>query len=272
MKTLFLAWQDPLTRKWFPIGRLTYDGRLYHFIYLQGAIEAHKDANFQPIISFPDFDQSYGSLELFPLFNNRLLRSSRPDYPAFIQWLNLPQDSLDPIAILSRTGGRRETDTFEVFPCPELDEQKKYRIHFFAHGLRHLPPEAQQHLYQLRPGERLNLMHDAQNPYDSRALLLRTDDLHLVGYCPRYLVPDFFELVTNTPQQVTVAIERINPPPTPLQFRVLFSLTAEWSDGFQPFSSVAYVPLAKSQDKEIASPNAHKTAPPKENQLMDQVV
>jgi hypothetical protein len=246
-KKLFLAWQDPSTRAWFPVGKLTYDGKLYHFTYLQGAIAASQEAKFQPLLSFPKFDQAYGSLDLFPLFNNRLLRPSRPDYPEFIQWLNLPQDSLDPIAILSRTGGRRETDTFEVFPCPELDDQKNYRIHFFAHGLRHLPAEAQQHLYQLRAGEKLSLMHDAQNPYDSRALLLRTEDLHLAGYCPRYLVPDFFELVTNTPNYVTAAIERINPPPTPVQFRVLCSLTAKWVDGFEPFSSVAYTPLAELQ-------------------------
>jgi hypothetical protein len=245
MKTLFLAWQDPYSRAWFPIGKLTYDGRLYHFVYLQGAIDAREKANFQPIISFPQFDRYYGSLELFPLFNNRLLRSSRPDYPAFIQWLNLPQDALDPIAILSRTGGRRETDTFEVFPCPELDDNGNYRIHFFAHGLRHLPLAAQQHLYQIRSGEALSLMHDAQNEYDSRALLLRTASLHLVGYCPRYLGPDFFELVINTPSQVNVAIERINPSPTPLQFRVLCSLTAKWAENFHPFSHPAYVPLTK---------------------------
>lgn len=98
MKTLFLSWQDPVRCSWFPIGKLTHDGRLYHFVYIQGAIEAHQKEDFQPIISFPDFYQTYGSLDLFPLFNNRLLRSSRPDYPDFIQWLNLPQDKNDPIA------------------------------------------------------------------------------------------------------------------------------------------------------------------------------
>ena len=36
---LFLAWQNPSTRPWFPIGKLTHDGRFYHFIYLQGAID-----------------------------------------------------------------------------------------------------------------------------------------------------------------------------------------------------------------------------------------
>jgi HIRAN domain len=244
MKTLFLSWRDPITDAWFPIGKLTHDGRLYHFVYIQGAIEAHQKADFQPIISFPDFYLTYGSPELFPLFNNRLLRSSRPDYPDFIQWLNLPKDKNDPIAILSRSGGKRETDTFEVFPSPELSYDGNYHIHFFVHGQRHLPIETQQHLYQLRPGQPLSLLHDAQNPYDSRALLIRTDDLHLVGYCPRYLTQDFFELVINNPDQVKTTIERINPPPTPVQFRFLCSLTAKWNSDFQPFSAPIYTPIA----------------------------
>ena len=243
MKVLFLGWQNPIDNTWFPIGRLVHDGDFYYFVYLQGAIEAKQKSNFQPIISFPDFYQCYKSTALPPLFQNRLLRPTRPDYPDFIQWLNLPKDEHNPIALLSRSGGRRQTDTFEVFPVPEPDSQGNYRIHFFAHGIRHLQPEAQKYLYQLRSGEKLNLMHDAQNPHDSRALMLRTEDLHLADYCPRYLVHDFFELVTNTPNQVTVAIERINPPPTPLQFRVLCSLTAKWDEHFHPFSSPAYVPL-----------------------------
>jgi hypothetical protein len=141
---LFLAWQNPSSRAWFPVGKLTYDGRLYHFVYLQGAIEASEKADFQPIISFPDFHQEYGSLELFPLFQNRRLRRSRPDYPAFIQSLNLPSDETDPMAILSRSGGRRQTDSFEVFPCPERTESGQYEMHFFTHGLRYCPSAAQQ--------------------------------------------------------------------------------------------------------------------------------
>ena len=40
MKTLFLAWQDPTTRAWLPVGRLTFDGKMYTFAYTQGAKEA----------------------------------------------------------------------------------------------------------------------------------------------------------------------------------------------------------------------------------------
>jgi hypothetical protein len=69
MTTLFLAWQDPTSRAWFPIlqrrgyanGKLTHDGQRYHFGYIQGALRASAEANFQPLFAFPDFHQPYTS-------------------------------------------------------------------------------------------------------------------------------------------------------------------------------------------------------------------
>ncbi len=252
MKTLFLAWQDPTSRTWFPVGKLTHEEGLYHFSYLQGALEAKEKANFQPLWSFPEFHHTYNSAELFPLFANRLLRPSRPDYKDFVQWLNIPEQQDDPIALLARSGGRRKTDSFEVFSCPERDEQGNYHIHFFAHGLRHFPEAIQQYVQALQPETPLFVTHDLQNPVDSRALILRTKDLHFVGYCPRYLTQDFFELICQFPQQVNVTVERVNPSPTPLQFRLLCNLTAAWSENFHPFSSPIYQPLVKDEFGAIA--------------------
>jgi hypothetical protein len=31
IKKLFLAWQDSQTRHWFPIGKLTFDGKNFYF-------------------------------------------------------------------------------------------------------------------------------------------------------------------------------------------------------------------------------------------------
>ncbi len=244
MKTLFLAWQDPISRTWFPVGKLTHEDDLYYFRYLQGAIVAKEQANFQPLWSFPDLEHCYSSTELFPLFANRLLRPSRPDYQDFVQWLNIPAQQADPIALLARSGGRRKTDSFEVFPEPERDEQGNYHVHFFTHGLSHFPAVIQQYVQSLQAGTPLLVTHDVQNQFDSRALILRTPDLHFVGFCPRYLTQDFFELICQCPQQVTVTVERVNPPPTPLQFRLLCSLTAAWQEDFQPFSAPIYQSLA----------------------------
>ena len=251
MKTLFLAWQDSLSRTWFPVGKLTHEDGMYHFDYLQGALKAKAIANFQPIWSFPDLEHHYSSIELFPLFTNRLLRPSRPDYKDFVQWLNIPEHQNDPIALLARSGGKRKTESFEVFSCPERDENGIYHVHFFVHGLRHFPSDTQKYVQSLSVGTRLFITHDVQNEFDSRALILRTEDLHFVGYCPRYFTQDFFELICNFPKQVNVTIERVNPSPTPIQFRLLCSLTAKWSDDFHPFSDPIFQILRKDLQPHI---------------------
>ncbi|WP_375467966.1 HIRAN domain-containing protein [uncultured Nostoc sp.] len=243
MKTLFLAWQDSKSRAWLPIGRLTFDGKKYKFVYTQGAVKAQAEHNFQLLYSFPDLNKEYASVELFPLFSNRLMRRSRPDYKGYIESLNIPQGEDDPVSILSRSGGRKVTDYFEVFPCPEPDENGLYHIHFFVHGLRHLPACATERINQLQTDEVLYLANEFQNPYDPRALLLCTEDHYIVGYCPRYIVDDVFKLKNKNPELVKVYVERVNPVPTALQLRLLCNMTAEWHEDFRPFSSREYQPV-----------------------------
>ncbi len=112
---------------------------------------------------------------------------------------------------------------------PERNAAGEYEIHFFTHGLRHYPASAQQRAAECTIGEELMLMHDIQNEYDANALMLRTIDRHNIGFCPRYLVKDFFQLVGKQPQAVKVVVEKVNPAPTPLQFRLLCKLTAKWT-------------------------------------------
>jgi len=249
MKTLFLAWQDPYSRSWFPIGRLTFDGTQYQFVYTQGAVKAQHQCEFQLVYSFPDLNKVYTSVELFPLFSNRLMRRSRPEYNNFVQWLNIPEGKDDPIAILARSGGRKATDHFEVFPCPEADENGLYHIHFFAHGLRHLPPCGIERINQLQTCELLYLANEFQNPYDPHALLLCTQDHHIVGYCPRYIIADVFKLKNENPE-VQVHVERVNPVPAPLQLRLLCNMTAQWHEEFRPFSSREYQPIVEAKGRE----------------------
>jgi HIRAN domain len=245
MKTLFLAWQDPNSRFWFPIGRLTLNAGQFSFVYIKGAKKAEETSKFQPLPSFPDFDKVYQAEELFPLFANRIMRPSRPDYQNHLECLNIPRHYDDPIAILSRSGGKKATDHFEVFPCPEPDEHGLYHIHFFLHGLRHRQQAAIERVNSLKAHEQIYLMHDVHNAYDPMALFLRTDDEHLIGYCPRYLAPDIHELLKQDPKLVNVHVERVNLVPTPIQLRLLCNMTAEWPSTFRPFSSDEYQPLVE---------------------------
>ena len=242
-QTLFLAWQDSNSRSWFPIGRLTFDGTRYKFVYTQGVKAAEQMCSFTPLSSFPHLNEEYTSTQLFPIFSNRLLPRSRPDYASFRQWLNIPEHEDDPIAVLARSGGQRETDTLTVFPCPEPDAAGQYQLHFFVHGLRHLPQCAIGRINRLEPGEKLWLAHEFQNSSDSQALTLHSEDHHIVGYCPRYLKNEVFELLERDPSSVILKVERVNLPPTPLQFRLLCQITALCKDDFRSFSNPEYQPL-----------------------------
>jgi hypothetical protein len=248
MTTLFLAWQDPQSRRWFPIGRLDFDGSEYQFAYTNGVRVAQEKAEFTPLHSFPDINRVYRSSELFPMFSNRLMRRSRPDYKNYIQWLNIPEGKDDPIAILARSGGSKVTDTFELFPYPEPDENGFYRIHFFMHGIRYMPECSIHKIEQLQNNDRLYLTHDIQNQYDSKALLLLTIDRHSIGYCPRFISEEIFDILQQEPQSIEVRIEKINPLTTPLQFRLLCNLNIKFQQNAHLFSSQNYQPICLSKD------------------------
>jgi len=118
-ESLFLAWQDSgPSRAWFPIGRLDAEisQSRYSFGYTQGATRAASQAGLQPLLAFPDFDETYESSDLFPLFRNRVLGSDRSDFLDYLKQLDLKPEEANPIAILAVTGGTRQTDNLEVFP------------------------------------------------------------------------------------------------------------------------------------------------------------
>ena len=193
MSTLFVAWQapDPM-RAWFPIGRLDASGdrRDYVFRYTHGALQAHDEAGFEPLISFPEFGRRYEAGELFPLFKNRVLEPNRKDFAEYLQWLDLDAEHADPIEILAVSGGERQTDSLEVFPKVERAENGTIRCRFFVHGLRHVSQAARERAERLSQGEELQVAIEVNNPATRHAVQIQTTDYHLIGWAPRYLVDD----------------------------------------------------------------------------------
>lgn len=240
MRKLFLTWQDKESRKWFPVGTLVFDGELYRFFYVKGALEARDEANFQPLISFPDFREIYESDELFPMFANRVMPASRPEYKQTIELLAIPEGDDDPLAFLARSGGAKVTDKFEIFCAPKL-ENGKYNLRFFAHGLRYVPEGAIKRISQMRREDRLYLAHDFQNPFEADALQLHTRDNHIVGYCPSYLLDDMNRLRRR--EDIEVCVERVNDESAPLQFRLLCRLLFPQTENHRPFTAGKYEPV-----------------------------
>lgn len=254
MKALFVAYQDVTTRHWAPVGRLTREDGRYHFAYTQGA---KSFPNFVPFGRMNDLDAEYVSDKLFPLFANRVLPKSRPEYANYLEWLGLSQASHDALEELARTGGLRATDTLELIPCPSPTEGR-YEVFFFCRGLRHLSQDSQNRALTLLPGERLYLAQDLQNGFDETALFVRTGDpVTLVGYAPRYYSADFTQLIQRVgPGEVHVQVERVNPE-APIQYRVLCKLSAPWPAGFSPCESGPFQPLIHGSNGERNTTELH---------------
>lgn len=246
VQALFVAWQNQSTKQYYPVGRLVSglrpDRPQFEFCYLGGAREAQK-VGFAPLLAFSELDRVYRSDELFPLFQNRLMPPGRAEYREYLSNLAMDPEHADPMTMLMRSGGGRVTDSLEMFEVPRASEQgSPYQTHFLAHGIRYLNHESQQRIGLLQPNDRLLILHDFQNPADELALALRTDDRVIVGYLPRYLLGDAFNLI-QTCATVEVFVARVNPTPAPLQQRMLCRLEACWPPGFRPFCDDHYRPI-----------------------------
>jgi len=245
-QALFVAWQQPESRRYYPVARLmagvgdAHD--LYEFAYIKGAQEAAK-AGFEPFLAFEDLREVYRSKELFPFFSNRLMSPGRPDYAQYIQSLGLDVNA-EPMAILSRSGGTRATDSIELFPLPvRTADGNATPTFFWMHGFRYLDAAQQQRILSLQAGEELSASSNGNNPVDPGAIQLLTTDQVMVGYLPRYLAGE----VSQYPRhgvEFHVYVERVNPPPAPTQQRLLCRLVAVLPGDFQPFASETYQPIA----------------------------
>lgn len=243
--TLYVIWQNPDTRRYFPVGRLCAKGvppeEMYEFVYTRGA-ESARGQGFEPFLAFPDIGKEYLSIDLFPFFANRLLSTSREDYRDYIEQLGLSPETASPMAILARSGGRRTTDSIELFapPCRQKSTSGPSQVleyYFLLHGTGHMKECARLLVEsKLQTGEPLLLMHDLQNEVDPKAFVLRTKDYCCIGFVPRFLTEDVWTLL-DTGEQVGVTIQQLNPPPAPIQQRVLCKLLAEVRSGFSPCSS-----------------------------------
>lgn len=243
MKSLFVAWRPPMPDQtgWRPVGRLEHDGGLYRFSYTHGALKP----GFRPFAQMEQLDQIYESVDLFPLFANRLLPKSRPEYEAYLRWSGFDIGTPpDPILVLGVTEGIRQTDAVEVFPCPVPDVEGCYLNKFFLHGIHWLSPSAIERIGRLQDGERLRLMLDLQNEVDPNAVALRTEvDLMQIGYVPRYLAKDVWHLVqTCEVDFIELFVDRVNRD-APLQNRVLCRMHACWPEDFQPCSGPDFEPI-----------------------------
>lgn len=229
-RTLFLAWQDKTSRRWFPVGRLDADVKhsLYRFRYIGGAKRAQDEAHFIPMSEFPDLKRAYESSYLFPSFRNRVMARGRPDRDDHLRTLGLPSNA-DPIEILTVSGGYRVTDAYEVFPKLVKGADGRFACRFFLHGWRYVTAESQARIDKLEQGEKLYLALELTNPVTVLAVQIQTTDYRMLGWAPNYLVYDL-AAAAQSPREYEAEVVRVNPQPSPSRQRVLIEMRGRWEE------------------------------------------
>ncbi len=243
-KTLYLAWQDKrVTRGWYPVGRLDVPGdkSAYRFRYIKGAENAQEEAGFDGLLDFPDWHRHYESAELFPLFKNRIISDKRRGFRDYLRMLDLPVTA-QPAEILEVGGGYRATDSFEVFPKIERRADGFFSCRFLLHGGRCICRAAAERMASLQPGDTLYITIELTNPATRLAVQIQSEDYHMIGWAPRYLVDDLVRAIALSPGDYGARVVRINPAPAPSKQRLLVELEGRWPD-YEPMSKGDFEPL-----------------------------
>ena len=233
IEKLIVTWRNPDNHKWTPVAHLQYKDNKYYLNYLHGA----KATSFRPFGEMKDLNNTYSAEELFPIFKNRLLSKSRPEYEDFLQWLNIDKNDENDLLELAMSKGIRATDELQLFPIPQKNDKGNYEVLFFSHGISHISKSYVKRLDTLKKGDKLLILKDVQNTVDSYALMLRTEDepAELVGYCPAFFVKDFNKLMElNGNNKLLVTVEKVNQD-APLQLKLLCKLTTHWAEDFKAF-------------------------------------
>jgi hypothetical protein len=241
LQRLAVAWQHPQTRAIEPVGILEYDEAGYRFRYVRNALSVD---GFRPLLGFPDLHRTYESRRLFPLFAQRVMDARRPDYGRYLNELHLPEDA-EPFELLGRSGGQRKGDTVQVCPEPSVAPDGSTRSVFLVNGVRHVleaDPTAHQRFASLRPEERLVLIDEPDNDWNSRAVLVSARDGQRLGWVPDLLL-DYVHTVRDQGEP-SLVVEHVNGPEAPPHLRLLVRLTGQAPAGYQPFTGPRWEPIA----------------------------
>ena len=247
MTSLYVFWQHPVSRGWFPVGILQRISGGFEFVYTKGAEKAD---GFVPFGRMTDLYKRYQSSDLFPFFSNRLMSPKRPEFDQFIHWIAAEQEVNDPLVLLSRTGGKRATDPLILYAKPEPNDRNEFDLFFLCHGIEYLPKSASDRIAMLDVEEMLFPMLDISNPYDPHAIAIRTGDpRHLIGYVPRFFVKELRTCIESARREhVHLKVARVNLQ-APLQFRLLCRFTSPWPGGFKPWNQPEYQALVKEDSR-----------------------
>ena len=115
--SVYVAWQDPATRQWHTIARLSRVADHYEFGFTRGAV--HVRGVFKQLFN-SNLNEHYVSNDLISLFRNKIPSRSRSDFQKLANWLNLKGDELD-FDLLGKFGLIPGTDGLLVYSAPRIE-------------------------------------------------------------------------------------------------------------------------------------------------------
>lgn len=197
-KEMYLTWKEPLKRKRYVVGVLTYQKDKYNFKYgyeIKGAIEE----GFSLLREFTDVEKNYESEKLFFSFRSRIPSRVRGDFKEFLEKRELTIETTD-FLLLKETRGILPTDTLEFLEVmPSIDE-KNFEFEFYLVGTKYYCKEKKEIL-------NVRIERDLENKCDKYAIvLLDYNDTPptKIGYVPNCYCKELSELVEKNILNVEV--------------------------------------------------------------------
>ena len=153
------------------------------------------------------------------------MSAHRENFSDYLESLDLPPEFREPVHILAVSGGRRRTDSLEVFPPAS---EGHFELSFFLRGIRYC-----ERIAKLQSGERVEFIRERKNTGTGLpALRVETLKGEAIGYTPNYMVSDFQYIRENCYVPEDIAVARVNPE-NPLDSRVLLHVAGCWPEDYE---------------------------------------
>lgn len=251
VRSLFVAWQEPQSRRIFPVARLTRRRSGEYELRYIGAVWAAREQGFAGLPGFEELEAVHVTPGLPEPFTQRPAArghgSRRQPLPAAAA-----QDQLDaaPITLFVRRQPGGAAERLEAFAPPlRAADGRRWGV-FEARGVGR-SPGTEQVAQLLLPGERLELRPEPDNPYNPHALrIVRAGaggdvaSSH-VGYVPDYFANELAAVGGRAEQlELTLSdVQRVTFAPAPIVYRVSCRYTCSAELGRLLYTSDSYRPV-----------------------------
>jgi hypothetical protein len=195
---LFMGWTDPVSQRWFPIKKMTWNEGKYYTVYLQGMRSAMEISNAHRTIvksGLAKLDRVKISNDIDVSFRTRM-----PVNRPFTDTLKLERlglstnlNQFDPFEYVARSGGYAGEDTSDLFAEVTPDSVGKYNFHF---GIRSIDGvDISEYIHLLQLGTKLSI----------KGGLIYHQDV-LLGKAPGYIA----DLADHHSQAIELTVAQIN--------------------------------------------------------------